>query len=312
MSRMQRLLELLIKLQTKPRFTAGEMAEEFRVSRRTMLRDLAALSEMGDPLVSTPGPGGGYSLLPGRRLLPLSLTIDEALGVLMSYEAFLQYAQSPFSTASLSAVTKLRAVLPPDVVGQIDRIHRHVAVIERPRSYEAPLLGELLQASLDGAHLLALYDSRSGVSERVIFPFGLYASAGYWYCACHDYRRGMNLSLRADRFLSIQRVGGYERPEHIHVLDWLGVVEHDDGQGLPFRARVARRGMKRYDLESLFGPVASDECGGSIDATIPASEVEWYAERLLPVGTDIVVESPPELIWAMRRKADEIVALYSS
>ena len=50
MSRTARLLELLIRVQTKPRFTAQELAEEFGVSRRTMLRDLRALSEMGVPL----------------------------------------------------------------------------------------------------------------------------------------------------------------------------------------------------------------------------------------------------------------------
>ena len=57
LSRTARLLELLIRVQTKPRFTAAELAEEFGVSKRTMLRDLNALSAMGVPLRSTPGPG---------------------------------------------------------------------------------------------------------------------------------------------------------------------------------------------------------------------------------------------------------------
>jgi predicted DNA-binding transcriptional regulator YafY len=48
-SRTPRLLELLIRVQTKPRFTAQELAEEFGVSRRTMLMGLAALSAMGVP-----------------------------------------------------------------------------------------------------------------------------------------------------------------------------------------------------------------------------------------------------------------------
>ena len=59
LSRTARLLELLIRVQTKPHFTAAELAEEFGVSRRTMLRDLGALSAMGVPLRSTPGPGVG-------------------------------------------------------------------------------------------------------------------------------------------------------------------------------------------------------------------------------------------------------------
>ena len=81
------------------------------------------------------------------------------------------------------------------------------------RDYEAPLLGELLSAALDGAHLKATYDSiGSGRTERVIFPYGLYASQGYWYCACFDHKRGTNVPMRADRFLSAERVEGLEPP----------------------------------------------------------------------------------------------------
>jgi biotin operon repressor len=85
-SRSDRLLELLVRVQTKPRSMAQELAEEFGVSRRTMLRDLHALSGMGVPLRSTPGPGGGYSLPRGGRRLSPSMTVDEALALIVSYE----------------------------------------------------------------------------------------------------------------------------------------------------------------------------------------------------------------------------------
>lgn len=312
MSRTTRLLEVLIKLQTRTRFTVQEMATELEVSRRTMLRDLQALSEMGVPLVSTPGPGGGYALVPRRRLLPLSLTIEEALGMLLSYEAFLQYAQSPFSAQSLSAITKLRGALPPDVVHEMDRIRRHVAVLETERVYEAPLLPDILRAALEGGHLRIVYDSRSGESERVIYPYGLFASHGFWYCACYDYKRCMNLSLRADRLVSITRVDGLERPPHVPLSDWLRVVESDDGTGLRLRASVTERGMKSFDLQSLFEHIEADGRGGVVDTAIPRSELDWYATRLLSIGTDVVVKSPPQLIEAMRRKAQEIASLYQA
>ena len=128
MSRTARLLELLVRVQTRPRFTAAELAEEFGVSRRTMLRDLRALSDMGVPLRSTPGPGGGYSLPRGGRRLWPSLTVDEALGLIVSYEALLRYPVHPFSSQGVPAMTKLRAALPKDVVGELDRLRRHVAV----------------------------------------------------------------------------------------------------------------------------------------------------------------------------------------
>jgi biotin operon repressor len=194
MSRMERLMEVLIKLQTKPRFTVQEMADELGVSRRTMLRDLQALSEMGVPLAAAPGRYGGYRLITQRRLLPLSLTVDEAIGMVLSYEAFLQYAQSPFAAQSLSAITKLRNAMPPDVVRALDRIHQHVVVLGSEQRYSAPHLAEILRAAVDGVHLRIVYDSTSGESERLIFPYGLFASGTYPYrrrsprLSCHNLR----------------------------------------------------------------------------------------------------------------------------
>src|SRR5215217_2115046 len=101
LSRTVRLLELMVRVQAKPRFTAAELAKEFGVSRRTILRDLQALSGMGVPLRSTPGPGGGYSLPRGGRRLSPSLTVDEALGLIVSYEALLRYPVHPFSSEGI-------------------------------------------------------------------------------------------------------------------------------------------------------------------------------------------------------------------
>jgi predicted DNA-binding transcriptional regulator YafY len=315
-SRTARLLELLVRVQTKPRFTAAELAEEFGVSRRTMLRDLAALSEMGIPLRATPGPGGGYSLPRGGRRLSASLLVDEALALIVSYEALMRYPVSPFSSHSLSAVTKLRAALPPDVVGELDRLRRHVAVVEPVREYEAPLLGELLEAALDGEHLKVTYDSiRSGATERVVYPFGLYASQGFWYCACFDYKRRANVTFRADRFLSGERVKGFERPPHVPLDRWTRAARSEGGERLPLRIHVSERGMKSFELVSLLGPIEADsqlgeQRSGIVETDIPRSEVDFYASRLLSVGADVRVESPPELIEALRNKALEVARLY--
>jgi predicted DNA-binding transcriptional regulator YafY len=313
LSRSARLLELLIRVQTKPRFTAAELAEEFGVSRRTMLRDLGALSAMGVPLRSTPGPGGGYSLPRGGRRLSPSLTVDEALALIASYEALLRYPVHPFSTQSLSAVTKLRAALPNDVVAQLDRLRRHVFVGVPVRDYEAPLLGELLSAALDRAHLKVTYDSiESGVTERVIFPYGLYASQGYWYCACFDRKREMNVPMRADRFLSVERVEGFEPPPEFSIQGWMGTAR-EGGERIRVRAKVTERGRKSFELTSLFGTIAPDEGGGgTLEAEMPHSEMDYYASRLLSVGTDIYVDSPPELVEAIQNKAREVIRLYDT
>lgn len=311
MSRTARLLELLIRVQTKPHFTAQALADEFNVSRRTMLRDLRALAEMGIPLRSTPGPGGGYTLPRGSRRLSPSLTVDEALGMIIPYEAFLRYAESPFRAQDLSAVAKLRAALPPDVVGELDDLRRHIAILDPIRVFAAPLLGALLRAAVAGSHLMADYDSASGRSKRVIYPFGVFASRGYWYCACHDYRRGKTVSLRADRFCAIEPVAGYEPPSLVPPEEWVAEPESRSGEMLELRASVSTNRLKSIELAALFGQIATEHDGpGIINARIPASSIDFYASRLLSLGTDVIVESPPELIRAMRATSKAIASLY--
>lgn len=51
MSRAERLIELMITINAKRSFTAGELAEEFSVSKRTILRDLQVLESIGFPLI---------------------------------------------------------------------------------------------------------------------------------------------------------------------------------------------------------------------------------------------------------------------
>jgi predicted DNA-binding transcriptional regulator YafY len=77
MNRVERLTATLLLLQEKPR-TAAEIAAAFEISRRTVLRDIQALSEMGVPVIAREGPGGGYWLPESYSLDPLALSTNES------------------------------------------------------------------------------------------------------------------------------------------------------------------------------------------------------------------------------------------
>jgi hypothetical protein len=80
---------------------------------------------------------------------------------------------------------------------------------------------------------------------------------------------------------------------------------------LELRARVSEGGMKSFELATLFGRIEADPSGGGIiEASIPSSSIDFYAARLLSLGIDVIVESPSELISAMREKGQAIARLY--
>ena len=66
MSKAERLIEMMITINAKKDFTVGELAKEFSVSKRTILRDLQELEQAGFPLYSEVGAAGGYHILKER------------------------------------------------------------------------------------------------------------------------------------------------------------------------------------------------------------------------------------------------------
>lgn len=81
MSKSKRLLDLMMTVNRKRKFTVRELADEFQVSSRTILRDLQELGELGVPLYSEVGPHGGYQVLSERILPPIAFTEEEAVAI---------------------------------------------------------------------------------------------------------------------------------------------------------------------------------------------------------------------------------------
>ena len=81
MAKAQRLIELMITINAKKDFTVGELAKEFCVSKRTILRDLQELEEAGFPLYSEVGAAGGYHILKERILPPIAFSENEAKAI---------------------------------------------------------------------------------------------------------------------------------------------------------------------------------------------------------------------------------------
>lgn len=113
MTKAQRLMELIIAVNRKRRFTVKELAHEFSVSARTILRDLQELSELGVPLYSEVGPHGGYRILKERLLPPIAFTEREAAAVFFAVQALRHYSSLPFLASYFVGLGKEAAVLQP-------------------------------------------------------------------------------------------------------------------------------------------------------------------------------------------------------
>jgi predicted DNA-binding transcriptional regulator YafY len=189
--RADRLLSTLLLLQTHERLTAADLAGRLEVSRRTVLRDMDALSAAGVPVYAQRGGGGGWSLLDAYRTDLTGLTEVEA-------QALVAAAPPPvlhdvgLGRAAEAALLKLLAALPAR--------HHAGAAHARQRLYidgagwgqgaGAPPCLHVLQEAVwrDRKVRISyelsddLYDPRPpDIVERLLDPLGLVAKGRSWY-----------------------------------------------------------------------------------------------------------------------------------
>src|SRR5881397_2229884 len=107
MVRADRLVAILMLLQTRGQVTAAEVSSELEISERTARRDLEALGMAGLPIYSRQGRNGGWQLAGGGRTDLSGLTAAEARAL------FLVAGPSSSATPELrAALRKLVRALP--------------------------------------------------------------------------------------------------------------------------------------------------------------------------------------------------------
>ena len=120
--RASRLLQMLLLLQNRGRMTSLELAGELEVARRTILRDIDALTEAGLPIIVHRGNQGGVELGFNYRTRLTGLSADEAdaLAVMLSRPGP-ELAELGLATAGARARAKMFESFPDGVRDRIDR-----------------------------------------------------------------------------------------------------------------------------------------------------------------------------------------------
>lgn len=158
--------------------SAKLLADEFGVSVRTITRDMAALESAGVPIWSRPGPHGGYGLVPGASLPPVSLSPVQAMALLAAVAAS---PDAPYSDLAAAGARKIIDVLDPRTRERAERLAGRVWV-NRTGVLSRAIRSALEQAMAEQRVVRIDYTSGEGVtSHRDVEPILFASTGGRWY-----------------------------------------------------------------------------------------------------------------------------------
>jgi len=214
--RLRRLELLTVQLRQGEACTVAALAQQHRVSPRTIARDLALMREQGMQIDADRGRGGGVRLDGNWGVGRLNLDYAEAVDLLISI-AVADRMQSPLFLAHLGSVQRqLVASFSPKKRAQVRRLKSRILVGVTASPYVQAgvamppkrVVQSLHRAFVDQEVLHITYRREDGApSERQIEPHYLLLKYPVWYVVAIDHLRAAPRIFRCDRILSASRVG---------------------------------------------------------------------------------------------------------
>ncbi len=312
--RADRLLAMMMRLQSRGKMTAHALAEELGVSRRTILRDVEALSFAGIPIYADGGHGGGIALDENYRTSLTGLKEDEVRALFISGNDSL-LRDIGLGEASESTLRKLSAALParhqPAVEAMRQRIHID-PIWWWHDSQSLPFWTELQQAVFEDRRIRALYEHYSGeVVERELEPYSLVNKASLWYVIAR--RDGEFRIYRASRFHSVTLLDAHFRREEDFDLAafWNEHLQQftETLSEYPFTLRIhsSRLNFVRWLAPGRSHIVEPPGDDGWLTARIHLESMDLAKMLVFGLATHAVVLDPPELQDAVLKTAREIL-----
>ncbi|MFF3291501.1 helix-turn-helix transcriptional regulator [Streptomyces sp. NPDC003023] len=312
-----RLLSILLLLQTRGLVPASELAQRLEVSVRTVYRDVEALSAAGVPVYAERGRHGGIALLPGYRTDVTGLTADESRAL------FVLAAQGAHHALGLqkalgSALRKVMAALPEPHRPAAELTSRRV-LVDPDRWMAAPRTAvelDTLSPAVFADRRLRLHYRHSGTTRPrgyTVDPYGLVVKAGVWYLVADH--RGEPRLYRVDRVRSarateepVRRRPGCELADVWEVLR-RQVEERPAGERVVVLVRDERLDLfLRIQAAQVAGVAEPHGDGWSrVPLLLPAPGA---VRTLLAFGESVEVLEPAEAREILAEAAAAVVEMY--
>jgi predicted DNA-binding transcriptional regulator YafY len=309
--RAERLLSILLLLQSQRQMSAAKLAEKLDVSERTIQRDMESLALAGIPVLAERGRAGGWSLVEGYRSNLTGLNSTEIQALILSNARVLH--DLGLEEAAEAATLKLLASLPAFRRHEAEMIRQFIYVDAAPWQSQEEDLGNLplLQEAIWQSRRASIhYEKSDGEAvERLIEPLGLVAKGRVWYCVAHiegDYR-----TYRISRISSVTLGESFSRPADFDLAAYWRESSREFSANLPrypARLRVhqdALRFLYSWRWARIERIEEEDETWRIVYLNF--EEIEEASAAVLACAGDAIVLEPASLANRVQEKMESML-----
>ncbi|MCL2365027.1 MAG: YafY family transcriptional regulator [Defluviitaleaceae bacterium] len=295
-----RLFEIVYILLNKKSVTAKELTSHFGVSRRTICRDIDALSTVGIPIYTERGKGGGISLLPDFVLNKSILNEQEQNEILSALHG-LSNVKTDNSKRILEKLSTIFNKTPTN----------WIEVDYSGLTHENDFFNDLKIAILEQRIVeFNYYNMHGDKSFRVVEPMQVWFKSKSWYL------KGYCLTKQAIRLYKISRIKNLTITEKNFAKRDSLVVSgnpidniYEGGKNIYIKLRIApEKAYRVYD--DLYESMIERQSDGSFIATMTWPETGWLYDFILSFGKHIEVIEPEYIRNIIKDEAQKIIEKY--
>lgn len=224
MTRLIRLTNILLQLQSKRLITSQELADKFGISQRTIYRDIRALEEAGVPVVGEIG--SGYYLPEDYRIPPVMVTEQEVNALLTAQKYFKGNSDSSTSESLDSLASKIKALLKYGTKEKAEKMEHRVMFYQTSADTKTKHLGAIQSAIADNRLINIKYHAihSDQVSERSLEPLAVYYTKDKWLMIAYCRMREAVREFRIDRVLELHPTNIFFPPREFSFEEYIAQV----------------------------------------------------------------------------------------
>lgn len=313
MNKFDRVVSILILLQTKKIIKAKTIAERFDISLRTVYRDIRTLKNAGIPIIGDPGIG--YAIMEGYRLPPIMFNEGETLALLTA-EKFIGKVTDKATQADYSnAMLKIKAILRSAEKQALAELDDSIAFSNNNSWANKTYLQDLFKSIANKQLLNIQYQKADGnSSERKVESIGCYHHLNNWYLVAFCQLKKDYRTFKMNRIVQLKVLEEYFDTKHLNLQDYINQQDQSWKAQHQFQSieivfkqpHVKYAELRKY----YFGFVEQYIDKEGVRMKFLYSSLEIMARWLLQFGDQATVIAPLTLKNRMKTLATQLYQHY--